>query len=84
MIMLQEDLVLDRCGRAGLCGGRRRTILKQGHGVRGVAQRRSLNLEHQLVDSEASVAPQLLSGSGHWNHLQQKSASNKSPGELEK
>lgn len=55
-----------------LRGGRRRTILKQGHGVRGVTQRRSLNLEHKLVYSEAPVPPHLLSGSGHWNHLEQR------------
>lgn len=67
-----KDLVLDGCGCAVLCGRRWRPVLKQGHGVGGVAQRRRLHLEHQLVDGEASVPPHLPGGCGHWNHLEQR------------
>lgn len=65
-------LVLDGRGRAVLCGGRRRPALQQGHGVGGEAQRRSLHLEHQLVDSEAPVSPHLPGSCGHGNHLEQR------------
>lgn len=65
-----KDLVLDGCGCAVLCGRRWRPVLKQGHGVGGVAQRRRLHLEHQLVDGEASAPPHLPGGCGHWNHLE--------------
>ena len=66
------DLVLDGCGGAGLRGGGWRPVLQQGHRVGAVAQRRSLNLEDQLVDGEASLLPHLLSGAGHRNHLEQR------------
>lgn len=55
-----------------LCGCGWRSVLNQGHRVGAVAQRRSLNLEHQLVDSEAPVPPHFLSGSGNWNHLKHR------------
>ena len=67
-----KDLVLDGCGRAVLGGRGWRPVLKQGHGVGGVAQRRHLHLEHQLVDGETSVPPHLPGGCGHWNHLEQR------------
>lgn len=67
-----KDLVLDGCGCAVLCGRRWRPVLKQGHGVGGVAQRRRLHLEHQLVDGEASAPPHLPGGWGHWNHLERR------------
>jgi len=59
-----------------LSGGWRGPILKHGHRVGAIAQWRSLNLEHQLVDSKASIPPHLPSGSGHWNYLQHANTEN--------
>lgn len=63
-----RDVVLDRRPR--------RSVLQQGHRVGAEAQRRSLDLEHQLVDSKASTPPHVLSGFGHRNHLDQENKIN--------
>lgn len=63
-----RDVVLDRRPR--------RSVLQQGHRVGAEAQRRSLDLEHQLVDSKASIPPHVLSGFRHGNHLDQENKIN--------
>lgn len=70
--MLCSDLILDHWGCALLCRCRWRSVLDQGHRVRGVAQRRCLNLEHQLIDCKASLSSNFVSGLWHVNHLQRK------------
>lgn len=49
-----------------------RYILLQGDLVGGKAERRRLHLEHQLIDSEASVSPHAVSGSRDGNHLRRE------------
>lgn len=65
-------LVLDDCRRAVLWRRSLRYILLQGDLVGGKAERRRLHLEHQLIDSEASVSSHAVSGSRDGNHLRRE------------
>lgn len=65
-------LVLDDCRCAALWGRSLRRILLQGDRVGGEAEGRSLHLEHQLVDGEASASSHLVSGPRDGNHLRRE------------